>query len=152
MADTFTQIFYHVVFSVRNRRMLITDGLKEDLYKYVSGIVKNQGQNLFIINGMPDQVYMLLNCRPNISLSNLIMEVKEHSSRFINEKKIFKEQFHWQAGSGAFSVSKNDVENVIRYIKNQEAYHRVKSFREEYVTFLIENAVDYRKEYLFDSD
>ena len=150
MANTYTQIFYHVVFAVRNREALITGSLKEELYKYIAGIVNNQKQKLFIINGMPDHVHMLLNCRPDVNLSNTVKEVKEHSSRFINAKKILKGKFYWQEGFGAFTVSKRDVPMILNYIKNQEAHHAKQSFKEEYIRFLKEHEVEYKEEYLFD--
>lgn len=152
MADTYTQIFYHVVFAVRNRESLITPDIKEDLYKYINGIVSNQNQKLFIINGMPDHVHLLLNCKPNMNLSDLVKEIKEHSTKFINEKKILKGKFYWQAGFGAFTVSKKDVAMILNYIKNQEEHHGKKTFQEEYLEFLRENEIEFKEEYLFDFD
>lgn len=150
MANTYTQIFYHVVFAVRNREALIAGPLKEELYKYIAGIINNQKQKLFIINGMPDHVHMLLNCRPDVNLSNTVKEVKEHSSKFINDKKVLKGKFYWQEGFGAFTVSKRDVPMILNYIKNQEAHHAKQSFKEEYIRFLKEHEVEYKEEYLFD--
>lgn len=150
MANTYSQIFYHVVFAVRNREALITSAIKEDLYKYITGVITNQKQKLFIINGMPDHVHILLNCKPNVNLSDLVKEVKEHSSKFINEKALLKGKFYWQEGFGAFTVSKREIGRVIDYIKNQEEHHRKKTFREEYVEFLKENEIEYKEEYLFD--
>ncbi len=152
MANTYSQIFYHVVFAVRNRESLIVPGIKEELYKYITGIINNQKQKLFIINGMPDHVHLLLNCKPDVNLSDLVREIKEHATKFINEKKIIRGKFYWQAGFGAFSVSKKDVSVVLNYIKNQEEHHRVKTFREEYLEFLKENEIEFKDEYLFDFD
>jgi len=152
MADTFSQIFYHLVFSVRNRESLITTKIKENLYKYISGIISNQKQKLIIINGMPDHVHILLNCKPNINLSDNVREIKEHSSKFINEKKIIKGKFYWQAGFGVFSVSKKDVPIILNYIKNQEEHHKIQSFKDEYIDFLKENEIEFKNEYLFDFD
>src|SRR5215207_9457590 len=106
MADTYSQIYYHVVFAVRNRESLVTPALKDDLYRYISGIISSQQQRLLIINGMPDHVHILMSCTPNMNLSNLVKEIKEHSTKFINERKIIRGRFYWQAGFGAFSVSK----------------------------------------------
>ncbi|HOV10544.1 MAG TPA: IS200/IS605 family transposase [Bacteroidales bacterium] len=86
MANTYSQIFYHVVFAVRNRESLIIPAIKEDMYKYISGIITNQNQKLFIINGMPDHVHILMNCNPNMNLSDNVREIKEHSTKFINDK------------------------------------------------------------------
>jgi len=151
MANTYTQHFFHVVFTVRNRESLITDTIKEDLYKYISGIISNKKQKLFIINGMPDHVHLLVNCKPDISISNLIQEVKEHSTKYINDKKLLRGKFYWQAGFGSFTVSKKDVARIITYIKNQEDHHnKKKTFEEEYLELLRENEICFKKEYLFD--
>jgi putative transposase len=152
MADTYSQIFYHVVFAVRNRESLITPPIKDELYKYISGIVSNQKQKLFIINGMPDHVHLLLNCKPNMNLSDLVREIKEHSTKFINDKKILRGKFYWQAGFGAFTVSKKDVAMILNYIKTQEDHHQNKTFREEYLQFLKENEIEFKEEYLFEFD
>ena len=152
MANTYSQIFYHVVFAVRNRDSLITSAIKDDLYKYISGIIANQKQKLFIINGVADHVHLLMNCKPNMNLSDNVREIKEHSTKFINEKKILLGKFYWQEGFGAFSVSKKDVAMILHYIKNQEEHHKKKTFREEYLEFLIENEIDFKDEYLFDFD
>jgi len=150
MADTYSQIYYHIVFAVRNRESLIKPVIKDELYKYITGVVKNQNQNLLIINGMPDHVHLLLSCKPNMNLSNLIKEIKEHSTKFINDKKIIPGKFYWQGGFGAFSVGNRNLPNVLNYIKNQEEHHRQKSFKNEYVEFLKENEIEFKEEYLFE--
>jgi len=150
MANTYSQIFYHVVFAVRNRRALITPHIKVDLYKYMAGIINNQKQKLFIINGMPDHIHMLLNCKPDVNLSSLVREIKEHSSKHINDKFEVQWKFTWQDGFGAFSNSKRELPYIINYIKDQENHHRRKSFKEEYLELLKENEVEFKDEYLFD--
>ena len=152
MANTYTQIFYHVVFAVKNRVSLIIPEIKDDLYKYIAGIIINQKQKLFIINGMPNHVHFLMNCKPNMNLSDNIREIKEHSTKFINDKKILKGKFYWQEGFGAFSVSKKDVSMILNYIKNQEEHHKKRTFKEEYMEFLKENEIDFKEEYVFDFD
>lgn len=150
MADTYSQIFYHVVFAVRNREASIVPELKNELYKYIAGIIENKGQKLFIINGMPDHVHLLLNCKPNMNLSDLVREIKEHSTLFINKKNILRGKFYWQAGFGAFTVSKRDVSMILNYIKNQEDHHGKVSFKDEYISCLKENDVEFKEEYVFD--
>ena len=149
MPDTYSQIYYHVVFAVRNRESLIDPVIKDDLYKYITGIVTQNKQKLLIINGMPDHVHILLNCKPDMNLSALIREVKEHSTKYINDKKLIPWKFYWQGGFGAFSVSKRALDIVINYIKTQEEHHSKKSFKTEYLEFLKENEIDYKEEYLF---
>ena len=149
MADTYTQLFYHVVFAVRDREALIIPAIKEDLYKYISGIVSNQKQKLFIINGMPDHIHILLNCKPDMNLSALVREIKEHSSKYINSKNILKGKFYWQAGFGAFTVSQRNIGVVIDYIKNQEEHHKKSAFRTEYSELLKKHDVEFKEDYLF---
>lgn len=150
MADTYSQLYYHVVFAVKNREALIVPAIKDELYKYITGIVKLQKQKLIIINGAPDHVHILLNCKPDMNLSALVREIKEHYSKFINDKKIIPGKFYWQGGFGAFSVSKGTLGFVINYIETQEEHHQVKTFKEEYLEFLKENEVEYKEDYLFD--
>jgi putative transposase len=145
--NTYSQIFYHVVFAVRNRESLILPGIKDEVYSYISGIVANQKQKLFIINGMPDHIHMLLNCRPNMNLSNLVAAVKEHSGKLINSKGLLRGKFYWQEGFGAFTIGKKDVGPVLNYIKTQEEHHTREAFRVEMQRLLKENEVDYREEY-----
>ena len=152
MANTYTQIFYHVVFAVRNRDSLITPTIKDDLYKYITGIITNQNQKLFIINGMPDHIHILINCKPNMNLSNNVRDIKEHSTKFINAKKNLRGKFYWQEGFGAFTVSKKDVSIILNYIKNQEEHHKQKTFKDEYLEFLKENEIEFKEEYIFDFD
>ncbi len=150
MANTYSQIFYHVVFAVKHRQSLITHSIKDELYKYITGVINNQKQVLFIINGMPDHVHLLLNCKPDVNLSNLVKEIKEHSTKFINDKKIIPGKFYWQGGFGAFSVGRRDIPNVIRYIKNQEEHHSKKNFKDEYLEFLKENEIEFEEKYIFE--
>ena len=150
MANTYTQIFYHVVFAVKGRENLISPSWKDDLYKYISGIILNQNQKLYIINGMPDHLHILVSCKPNITLSNLVKEIKEHSSKYINQNHFVTGKFSWQEGFGAFSVSYRNIEQVVNYIKNQEEHHKVKSFNEEYLDFLKEQNIDFEEKYIFE--
>lgn len=150
MANTYTQIFYHVVFAVKGRENLINPLWKDDLYKYISGIITNQGQKLYIINGLPDHLHILVSCKPNIALSNLVKEIKEHSSKYIKEQGFIKCKFCWQEGFGAFSVSFRNIEQVVNYIKNQEEHHKIKSFKEEYLEFLKEQNIDFEEKYIFE--
>jgi REP element-mobilizing transposase RayT len=150
MPNTYTQIFYHVVFVVKRRQSLISASWKDDVYKYISGVITNQHQKLYIVNGMPDHLHILISCKPNVMLSNLVKEIKEHSSKYINEQKFTAEKFSWQEGYGAFSVSYRNVEQVLNYIKNQEEHHRTKTFREEYIDFLTEQQIDFEEKYLFE--
>jgi putative transposase len=145
--NTYAQIFYHVVFAVRNRRAMLIPVIREEVFRYIAGIVSNQNQKLFIINGMPDHVHLLLNCRPNMNLSSLVGEIKEHSCKFINSKNLRGGRFYWQEGFGAFSLAKKDVSSVLHYIKKQQEHHEKETLREEMHRLFMENEVDYKEEY-----
>ena len=104
---------------------------------------------LLAINGMPDHIHILVGMRPSQSASDLVQNIKANSSKWINEKKFLKVKFEWQEGYGAFSYSKSHVQNVIKYIQNQEKKHQVKSFNEEYLDFLNAFEIDYDERYVF---
>src|SRR6478752_4508131 len=128
MPNTYTQIHIHAVFAVKNRTGLIQKEWKDELYKYITGIIQNHKHKVLAINGMPDHLYILFGMRPTQSLSDLMQDVKGSSSKWINDKKFVKGHFEWQEGYGAFSYSKSHVTNVISYIENQETHHREQTF------------------------
>jgi putative transposase len=150
MADTYTKLFIHVVFAVKGRENLISPRWKDDLYKYINGIIVNSDQKLMIINGMPDHIHILLGVKPTIALSDLIRDIKANSSRFINEKRYVLGRFEWQQGFGAFTCNPAELNTIINYIKNQEEHHNTKKFKDEYIDLLNYNMIEYKNEYLFD--
>ena len=152
MANTYTQLYVHVVFTVKGRSNLISTRWKEDLYKYITGIITNEKQKLMIINGMPDHLHLLIGLKPDCNLSDLMRTIKANSSKWINENRFVVEKFQWQTGFGAFSVGTCSVDAVINYIKTQEEHHRKKTFREEYIEFLDTYQIDYNINYLFDCE
>jgi REP element-mobilizing transposase RayT len=149
MANTYTQIHIHIVFAVKYRDGVIHKSWKNDLYKYIAGIVKANNHKLLCINGMPDHVHMLIGMRPNQSLSDLLQDIKGNSSKWVNEQKYLKTKFEWQEGYGAFSYGKSQINDVIAYIENQEEHHRNRTFREEYLAFLEKFEVDFDEKYVF---
>jgi putative transposase len=149
MANTYTQIHIHAVFTVQNRECVISNSWKDELYKYIIGIVQNNNHKLIAINGMPDHIHLLFGFRPSQSLSDLMQDIKGNSSKWINEKKYLKGKFSWQEGFGAFSYSKSDLPVVIDYIRNQTLHHKRKSFSEEYIEILKEFEIDYNDKYVF---
>ena len=149
MANTYSQLYYHMVWSVKNRHSLLTKDIKEDIHRYITGIVTNQGQKLMAINSHVDHIHMLISCRTSVQPDALMKEVKEHSTRFINTNNLTRQKFYWQGGYGAFSVSKRNSDMIIDYITNQEEHHRKKTFREEYIELLNENGVDFDARYIF---
>ena len=149
MSNTYTQIHIQAVFAVQYRRNQILPPFKCELYRYISGIIKNNGHKMLAINGMPDHVHVLFGLRPGQSLSDLMQDIKGSSSRWINERGLLKMKFSWQQGYGAFSYSKSQLPNVIEYIENQEMHHRTKAFVEEYRELLRQFEIAYDERYLF---
>lgn len=149
MANTYSQIYLHVVFAVEGRANVIPSCHKETLHKYITGIVSNRGQKLIAINSMPDHVHMLIGLKPDVALSDVVRDAKAGSSKFINEQRWFPGRFSWQEGFGAFSYSHSQLSTVIRYIQKQELHHAVSSFRDEYMKLLDRFKVTYDPKYIF---
>jgi putative transposase len=152
MADTYARIYIHVVFAVEGRQNLIKPEHNEELQKYITGIVSAREQKLIAINNMPDHIHLLIGLRPEMSLSDLVRDIKANSSRFISEKRWVAGRFSWQQGFGAFSYSHSQIGTVVRYIQNQPKHHAKKSFREEYVEFLKKFNIDYEEKYIFKTE
>jgi putative transposase len=150
MANTYTQIYIQVVFAVEGRQNLIKPIYKEELCKYITGIIRNRSQKLIAINGMADHLHILIGMNPDIALSDLVRDIKTNSSKLINEKQWVMGKFQWQAGFGAFSYSRSHLDNVIRYIQNQEEHHRKNSFKNEYLEFLRKYEIAFEDKYVFD--
>ncbi|MBU1298070.1 MAG: IS200/IS605 family transposase, partial [Bacteroidetes bacterium] len=131
MPSTYTQIYIHTVFTVQNRMCLIHKSWKDELYKYITGIVKANKHKLIAINGMPDHLHILIGMKPHQSLSDLMQDIKGSSSKWINEKKFLKTKFQWQQGYGAFSYSHSHLNKIIKHIQDQEIHHKKKTFKEE---------------------
>jgi len=136
MANTYTQIYIQIVFAVQHRKNLIPKSNKEELHKYITGIVTNRDQKLLSINCMPDHTHILVGLKPTMAISDFVRDIKANSSSFINEKKWIRSKFHWQEGYGAFSYGHSQLDRVIRYINNQEKHHKKRTFKEEYTEFL----------------
>jgi putative transposase len=150
MANTYSQIYIQTVFSVSSRMSLITPAFKEDLYKYISGIVTNQNQKLIAINGMSDHIHILIGLKPTMALADLVRDIKCDSTNHINENKWVRGQFSWQEGYGAFSYGHSQLNTIIRYIQNQEKHHSRRSFRHEYLTLLRKFDIAFEDKYVFD--
>ncbi|WP_339815024.1 IS200/IS605 family transposase [uncultured Imperialibacter sp.] len=149
MANTYTQIHIQAVFAVKNRIGLIRKEWKNDLYKYITGIVQTHKHKMLSINGMPDHIHVFFGMRPTQSLSDLMQDIKGSSSKWVNTNKFTRGKFEWQEGYGAFSYSKSQVSNVIDYIENQEIHHQKITFLDEYKEFLNKFEIDYDERYLF---
>ena len=151
MADTYTQLYVHIVFSVKGRHALIPKHHKSELHKYITGIITNKKQKLIQINSMPDHIHILIGMTPDVALSGLVKDIKVNSTRFINQKRWTVGQFAWQEGFGAFSYSHSQIPQVAAYIENQEVHHSHQTFRDEYLKFLERFEVAYDLKYVFDA-
>lgn len=148
MANTYTQIHIQAVFAVQNRQSLINPEWKDELYKYITGIIQSYNHKMLQINGMPDHIHIFFGMRPTQSLSDLMKQVKQDSSKWINTKGFVNGKFSWQEGYGAFSYSKSHILRVIKYITNQEEHHKTKTFANEYLELLKESGIDYDERYI----
>jgi len=149
MANTYTQIHIQIVFTVRNRDSVILNTWRDELYKYITGIIQNNKHKLLAINGMPDHVHILIGYRPTQSLSDLMQDIKGSSSKWINEKRFVHGRFSWQEGYGAFSYAKTDLAKIIGYIQHQHEHHSRKTFLEEYLELLKEFDIEYNDRFVF---
>lgn len=149
MANTYTQIHIQAIFAVQNRQSLINSVWEEELFRYISGIIQNNEHKVLQINGMSDHIHVLFGMRPTQSLSELMKQVKQDSSKWINNKGVLPGKFSWQAGYGAFSYSKSQLPTIIRYIQNQKDHHKKESFQEEYLKLLETHEVDFDSRYIF---
>jgi REP element-mobilizing transposase RayT len=149
MANTFSQIYIQTVFAVNGRLSLIRPEFKEELYKYMTGIVRNNGQKLISINGMSDHVHILIGLKPAMALADLVRDVKTDSSNFINKKNWVRGKFSWQEGYGTFSYGHSQLDAIMLYIQNQEHHHRRRSFKDEYLAWLKKFAIPFEEKYVF---
>jgi putative transposase len=150
MAGTFSQIYIQSVFAVQGRENYLQKSWRDEVFKYMAGIVKNKGQKPIIINGVADHVHLFIGLKPSMAISDLIRDVKNNTTNFINEQKWISGKFFWQEGHGVFSYAHSQIETVYDYIHKQEEHHRKKTFREEYIDFLKKFQVPYDERFLFE--
>jgi REP element-mobilizing transposase RayT len=149
MANTYSQIYIQVVFAVKGRQNLIREDFRDELEKYICGIVNEQEHKPLAIYCMPDHTHLLVGLKPANTISDLVRDIKSSSSSFIKSKKWIN-NFQWQSGYGAFSYSKSQIDNVIKYILSQPEHHKKTTFKAEYIAFLDKFGIDYQPEYLFE--
>jgi REP element-mobilizing transposase RayT len=150
MADSYTQTYIHIVFSTKGRVPVLRSEHKEELHKYISGIIAHKGHKLLALNSMSDHVHLFMDLNPNSSLTDAVRDIKANSSAFINKKRWIVGRFNWQEGYGAFSYSHSQRSAVIRYIANQEQHHKKKDFRQEYLDILKKFDISYSADYAVD--
>jgi len=143
-------MYVHLVFAVRNRENVLKKEIRPRIYEYISGILTSLGHKTIAINGTSDHIHVFFGLNPSKSVSDTVHDIKRGSSLFINENKLVNGRFSWQEGYGGFTYSRSQVEDVYKYIQNQETHHAKRSFREEYLSFLEKYAIDYDPRYLFE--
>jgi len=149
MANTYTQLHVQIVFAVQNRLSLINPQWRDELYKYITGIIQKQTHKLLAIGGTSDHIHIFIGLRPTQSLSELVQDIKGDSSKWINQNHLVAGRFKWQEGFGAFSYRQKDVPVIVKYVLNQETHHSKKSFTDEYLALLDEFAVEHDARYVF---
>lgn len=150
MANTYTQLYIHMVIVVKGRENLIPKQYKDELYRYITGVIQKRKHKLIAINGMPDHIHIFFGLSPDQSISDLSSDIKTAATKFIKRQPWQRKQFAWQVGFGAFSYSRSHISNVAKYIENQEEHHKEKTFREEYLDMLKKFDVEYDEQYLFE--
>jgi len=151
MAGTYSQIYIQIVFAVKGRENLPAQSLRQEVFKYMTGIIEGKNQKSIIVNGMADHVHVFVGLKPTMAISDLARDIKNNSSKFINESGFLKNKFSWQEGYGAFSYSHSHLDNVYQYILNQEEHHKSKSFIKEYKELLTKFDIQHDDKYLFES-
>ncbi len=149
MASTLTNLLYHVVFSTKERRNIIESLFRENLYSYMGGIIRGEKGILISIGGTQDHIHIFIKISPDVSVSHMLKCLKGNSSKWVNENKHSKIHFNWQIGYGAFTVSQSNIEAVIKYIEHQEEHHRKQTFKEELISLLEKNNIEYDERYLW---
>jgi REP element-mobilizing transposase RayT len=150
MANTFSQIYLQFVFAVKGRQSLIPKENKEELHKYITGLVQNRKAKMLAVHCMPDHTHFFVGFKPTILIADFVKEIKVESNEFMNSKKWIKGRFSWQEGYGVFSYSQSHIDRVIKYILNQEKHHQKRSFRNEYLELLKKFEITFEEKYLFD--
>ena len=146
--STHTAISYHIVFSTKDRTPALTHDRRNDLFRYIWGIIQNRRGHLYRINGVDDHLHILTSLHPTVCLADFIKEIKAGSTHWIKENAVFKRFSHWQEGYGAFTCSQSEIAGLIEYIKGQEQHHRKVNFADEYRKLLMEAGIEFDERYL----
>ncbi len=149
MANTYSQIYIHCIFAVKGRENVITRDFRDELHRYIYGILKKDGVFPLAVGSWKDHVHVFFELKPDLKISDLIRMLKATSSKWINDNRFVLGKFQWQEGYGAFSYSRSQRDIVINYIKNQEEHHKKRNFKEEYLDLLKKFEVEYKEEYVF---
>jgi putative transposase len=150
MANTYSQLNIHCVFAVKGRENFIRREFRDDLHRYMAGILVGDGCYSLAVNGWRDHVHAFFELPVTMAVSDQMRMLKATSSKWVNDNRLIKGKFVWQDGYGAFSYSKSQRDTVIKYIMNQEVHHKGVTFREEYLSLLRKFGIAFKDEYLFE--
>ena len=145
---TYSQIYIQIVFRINNDSVPISEIWEQDLHRYISAIINQKKNKTILVNGMHDHIHIMLGLHPATRISDLVREIKNNSSKFINDRKFSKSRFFWQEGYGVFSYSRGDVDKVYKYILNQKGHHKKLNYRDEYTRLLAEHDIGFNEEYI----
>ncbi len=146
--STFTQILYQIVYSTRRREPSLHSNNREEIFKYIWGILNDKKCHLYRIGGVADHIHILTHVHPAVSLASLVKDIKLASTEYIKNKNLFHGFSGWQEGYSAFTYAYKEKTGLIEYIKNQEAHHSIKSFKEELIDLLNEHGIEFQEKYL----
>lgn len=149
MANTYHQIYVHVVFAVKHREAIIKKEWQFRLFGVIGNLINEANCKTVIVNGAEDHVHCLIGLKPTVSVAELMQAVKAKSSKYINDHSLTPKRFEWQEGYGVFSYSQSQLDSVYKYIQNQEEHHKKQTFRDEYLEFLQKFKVEYDEQYIF---
>ena len=150
MANTYHQIYLQIVFAVKYRKAVINRVWKQKLFAVIGNLINEANCKTIIVNGVEDHVHCFVGLKPVVSVSELMKTVKAKSSKYINDNKLTRERFEWQRGYGVFSYSQSQIDNVYKYIENQEVHHKKRTFHVEYLEMLKKFNVAYDEQYIFE--
>lgn len=149
MANTYHQIYLHIIFAVKYRKALISKVWSADIYAVIGNLINEANSKTIIVNGVEDHVHILIGLKPVTSIAGVMKTVKGKSSKYINDHSLTGSHFNWQDGYGVFSYSQSQIDSVYKYIQNQEAHHKKQTFRDEYIAFLKKFKIEYDEKYIF---
>lgn len=150
MANTYTQLNVHAVFSIKGRGNFISKKWCDELYRYMAGTLTETNNYSLSVGGYRDHVHIFFELNPVVAVSDVLKNVKAKSSKWINTRKFVPGKFEWQSGYGAFTYSRSQRNNVIKYIMNQEEHHKKRTFKDEYLELLKKNDIHYEDAYIFE--
>ena len=150
MANTYHQVYIQCVFAVKYRDAIIANDWRPILQGVIGNLINETGCKTIIINGTEDHIHCFLGLKPVVSIAELMKTVKAKSSKYINDHQLTKSRFEWQEGYGVFSYSHSQIDQVYKYIDNQEEHHKQQTFKEEFLEFLEKYEVPYNERYIFE--